>query len=120
MANHRIPSSQLPGSSHRSSGAAAGDMAFKETKTQVQDRAQLCVSAQDNKLELDFASSFDNVDLAIEEILSFIKQLDTNLSFFEVNLVLRDCCKIPHASRFSNNRIMLIWIMAALLTVNRS
>jgi hypothetical protein len=34
--------------------------------------------------------------------------------------VLRSCCKIPQASRFSNRRIMQIWIIAALLTVNLS
>jgi hypothetical protein len=33
---------------------------------------------------------------------------------------LRSCCKIPHAHRFSNSRIMLIWIIAALLAVNLS
>jgi len=33
---------------------------------------------------------------------------------------IRSCCKIPHANRFNSSRIMLIWIIAALLTVNRS
>jgi len=33
---------------------------------------------------------------------------------------LRDCCKIPYAHRFNNSRIMLIWIIAALLAVNLS
>jgi hypothetical protein len=35
-------------------------------------------------------------------------------------LALRDCCKIPYAQRFSSSRIMLIWIIAALLAVNLS
>ena len=33
---------------------------------------------------------------------------------------IRNLSKIPHAHRFSNSRIMLIWIIAALLAVNRS
>jgi len=33
---------------------------------------------------------------------------------------LRSCCKIPHTHRFNNSRIMLIWIIAALLAVNLS
>jgi hypothetical protein len=36
------------------------------------------------------------------------------------NRTLRSCCKIPHAHRFNKSRIMLIWIIAALLAVNRS
>jgi hypothetical protein len=33
---------------------------------------------------------------------------------------LRSCCKIPYAHRFNNRRIMLTWIIAALLAVNLS
>jgi hypothetical protein len=33
---------------------------------------------------------------------------------------MRSCCKIPHVNRFNNSRIMLIWIIAALFTVNLS
>jgi hypothetical protein len=33
---------------------------------------------------------------------------------------VRSCCKIPHAHRFNNSRIILICIIAALLAVNRS
>jgi hypothetical protein len=37
-----------------------------------------------------------------------------------IGKILRGCCKIPQVSRLSNRRIILIWIIAALLTVNRS
>jgi hypothetical protein len=36
------------------------------------------------------------------------------------NLPVRSCCKIPQAHRFNNSRIMLIWIIAALVVVNLS
>ena len=46
--------------------------------------------------------------------------LQKYLDIFVGERSLRSCCKIPHASRFSNSRIMLIWIIAALLTVSLS
>jgi hypothetical protein len=43
-----------------------------------------------------------------------------SISFHLARTEVRSSCKIPHANRFSSSRIMLIWIMAALLTVNLS
>ena len=48
---------------------------------------------------------------------SNVQNLQSNITTLQP---LRSCCKIPHAHRFSNSRIMLIWIIAALLAVNRS
>ena len=67
----------------------------------------------------------DHHRLAAAVQLGFLKMTGRTLDAFDplpisVLRHLRSCCKIPHAHRFSNSRIMLIWIIAALLEVNLS
>jgi hypothetical protein len=57
---------------------------------------------------------------AIQEDYPHIDIRNLSAAIDEAIETLRSCCKIPHANQFSNSRIMLIRIIAALLTVNLS
>jgi hypothetical protein len=52
------------------------------------------------------------------EIAGLVQQGDREVRIAAADL--RSCCKISHVHRFNSSRIMLIWIIAALLVVNLS